>query len=162
MQRLKSGSGDSQAEEQELKTVLKQLEEINTAWVDSKNEAWLNKKSAEHWQRIAVERLAEIGRMSTQSSPVNDNEPQVLTAGEPLIEDGSEEEAAVEEAIAPVVESLQLTRDHLGKQFNVSRETIRKWEETGKLADKGWEVVPGTGTNPKNPRLYCPIGTDVL
>ncbi len=60
---------------------------------------------------------------------------------------------------SPVPESEPLTRKQLGKLFKKSHETIRKWEETGELADRGWEPVPGTGSNPKNPRLYRPRST---
>ena len=69
------------------------------------------------------------------------------TTKEPVLE---------KEAIA-VEEAEHLTRDQLGKKFGKTREAVRQWEETGKLAEKGWELVPGTGTNPKNPRLYRPL-----
>ena len=96
---------------------------------------------------------------------VVDNKPQALTAGSPPVaaSDPPEEESvavaasepAIEEAIA-VPKSQHLNRQQLGKYFGKSHETIRQWEADGKLAEKGWEVVPGTGSSPKNPRLYRP------
>lgn len=53
----------------------------------------------------------------------------------------------------------QLTREQLGKILGVSRETIRIWEKSGKLAQLEWSRVPGTGSNPKNPRLYRLMST---
>ena len=38
-----------------------------------------------------------------------------------------------------------------------THETVRQWEKTGKLSEKGWEPVPDTGSSPANPRLYRPI-----
>lgn len=55
---------------------------------------------------------------------------------------------------SPVTESEPLNRKQLGKLFKKSHETIRQWEETGKLALAGWEPVPGTGGSPRSPRLY--------
>ena len=43
-----------------------QFEKINNAFVDSKNEAWLNQKSSDHWQQIAKEREAEIEQLRSQ------------------------------------------------------------------------------------------------
>ena len=55
----------------------------------------------------------------------------------------------------PVGESQQLTRKQLGELFGgISHETIRQWDKAGKLASLGWSRVPGTGSSPKNPRLY--------
>lgn len=41
-------------------------------------------------------------------------------------------------------ETEQLTRKQLGKILGVSHETIRAWEKSGKLKEKGWVVVPKT------------------
>ena len=76
-------------------------------------------------------------------------------AGEPEEEAlvvATSEPAVVEAIAAP--KSQHLNRQQLGKYFGKSHETIRQWEADGKLAEKGWEVVPGTGSSPKKPRLY--------
>ena len=95
------------------------------------------------------------------------------SAGEPLVEGPATEEAiagepeeealvvatsepAVVEAIA-APKSQHLNRQQLGKYFGKSHETIRQWEVDSKLDEKGWEVVPGTGSSPKKPRLYRPV-----
>ena len=84
------------------------------------------------------------------------------SAGEPLEEEAVEVEepfglaqGTPEEIAAP--KSQHLNRQQLGKYFGKSHETIRQWEADGKLAEKGWEVVPGTGSSPKKPRLYRPV-----
>ena len=128
-----------------------------------------------------MERLAEIGRLEALSSLVDEGEPPVdqttlqgnddssllEVASEPLAKEavevkepaaGEPEEAAVEEVARAVKGTQHLTRNQLGKLLGgKSRETIRKWEESGKLAAYGWEPIPDTGSSPKNPRLYRPI-----
>ena len=133
-------------------------------------------EDANRWNLLAVERLAEIGRLEALISLVNKGEPpvdQTILQGnddssllklpsEPLAKEAVEvEEPATgepeEEAIAPAP-SPHLTREQLGEHIGgKSRETIRQWEVNGKLALEGWELVPGTGTSPKNPRLYRPL-----
>ena len=65
--------------------------------------------------------------------------------------------AEFEGAIASNSGGEPLTRKQLGVRFGKSHETIRIWEEAGKLASRGWDPVPGTGSSPNNPRLYSPI-----
>ena len=144
--------------------------EMHKQLADLKEACAIANTDADRWNRIAVERLVEIERLSTQSLPVDHyklleptpesqvNESEPLEVSSPPV---AASEPAIEVAIA-LEEAPHLTREQLGKQFEVSRESIRKWEADGKLAEKGWELVPGTGTNPKNPRLYRLIGTDVL
>ena len=82
---------------------------------------------------------------------------QVKAVGSaPLAKSEPPVDEAVEEAIA-APKSQYLNRQQLGKYFGKSHETIRQWEADGKLAEKGWEVVPRSGSSPKNPRLYRPI-----
>lgn len=72
----------------------------------------------------------------------------------------SADESASESASEPLGDMSQYpTRKQLGKRLGVTRETIRKLEELGKLAEKGYEPIPGTGidTSPVNPRRYRPI-----
>lgn len=88
-------------------------------------------------------------RTALGSSPVAKSEPP---PGGPAVEAAVEIQRTVEE-------TPHLTREQLGKRFGLSRETIRKWEQTGELGDRGWEPVPGTRSNPKNPRLYRRIRT---
>ena len=118
---------------------------------------------AEQWYSKAKDLEQQIEQLQQRQSPLSsppiaqgeplvaDNEPQDRTgAGRPPV---VESEPAVEEVIAPE-ETPHLTREQLGKQFKVSRETIRKWELSGSLKKRGWVQVLGTGTSPTNPRLY--------
>lgn len=97
-----------------------------------------------------VEEPAEVeAAIAVDSSPV--------ATSELLVDEPATSEPLEEEAIAPA-ESPHLTRNQLGQMLGgKTRETIRKWEESGKLSEKGWEPVPGTGSSPANPRLYRPI-----
>ncbi len=104
----------------------------------------------------AEQRWLEIERLQQRQSPVSS---PPIAQGE-LLNNTPESQVGVGESEPAVVvaiatqESPHLTREQLGKRFKKSHETIRKWELTGKITPLGWEPVPGTGTNPKNPRLY--------
>lgn len=87
----------------------------------------------------------------------NTPESQALQLMPPVGESNPQERTAL--GSSPVKESEPLNRKQLGKLLKRSHETIRKWEETGELADRGWSRVPGTGSNPKNPRLYRLMST---
>ena len=135
-------------------------------------------EDANRWNLLAVERLAEIGRLEALNSLVDKVEPPVDqttlqgnddsslldVSSEPLAKEAVEVEEPFgiaqgtpeEEAIA-APKPPHLNRQQLGKYFGKSHETIRQWEADGKLAEKGWEVVPGTGSSPKKPRLYRPV-----
>lgn len=47
-----------------------------------------------------------------------------------------------------------LTRKELGKLLGTSHESIRVWEQSGKLKERGWKPVPNTGGSPSNPIRY--------
>lgn len=54
-----------------------------------------------------------------------------------------------------------LTRKDLGGLLGVSHESIRVWEQSGKLKEQGWEPVPGTGGSPNNPIRYRQISRQI-
>ena len=113
---------------------------------------------------VDVSEPLEVTSLPIEASepPIDNSELQVLIASSPLV--AASESAVVEVAFA-TKETPHLTRKQLGERLEKSHETIRKWEESGRLAALGWEPVPGTGTgtgierNPKNPRLYRPTTT---
>lgn len=65
-------------------------------------------------------------------------------------------------ALASSDRSDHLTRKELGELLGVSHESIRVWEQRGDLKKRGWELVEGTGSSPKNPRLYREIDPRVF
>ena len=100
-----------------------------------------------------VSAISSADESASESVVDKPTEVETAIAGEPE----EEEEAVVVEARA-VAEKPHLTRAQLGEYLGgISRETIRQWEKSGKLAEEGWVSVPGTGTSPKKPRLYCPL-----
>lgn len=71
-------------------------------------------------------------------------EPAVEEAVEVALAVGSLPVAASEPSVEEVIAATKpqhLNRQQLGKYFGKSHETIRQWEESGRLAEKGWEVV---------------------
>ena len=57
------------------------ISELRKQLADLKESCAIANTDANRWNRIAVERLAEIERLSTQSSPVAHNEPLSSTIG---------------------------------------------------------------------------------
>ena len=89
---------DQQRADAQFDELRSQVSALNQAFVDSKNEAWENKKLAEYWQRVAEEREAEVEQLRShldqlvlendqprsQSQPTNPEAITILKNALPL------------------------------------------------------------------------------
>ena len=142
-----------------LRLELVQRLEVVESRLANKSAANLGGISAIAEDVIAVPVTVSAIRSADESATLLDEVVDRLadeSASESLVVNGSEEEAVVVEAIAPFSEPQHLTQQQLAKRLGVSRQYVAKLEKSGKLAEIGWEPVPGTGGR-KNPRRYRPI-----
>ncbi len=156
--RLQFENGCLLADQTRANAAIKQLQDqLNSTRSQLEDQAtkaceWYDK--AKETENLAEQRWLEIERLQQRQSPLSS--PSIPQSE--LLDNTPESQVGESEPVVVVAiateESPHLTREQLGKRFGKTREAVRQWEQTGKLTQMGWEPVPGTGSNPKNPRLY--------